>query len=94
MTEFRGVHTAPITPMTDSHRLNEDVPRKIVEFHIRAGIDGFWGPAAARASPSGAQSASTTPRSSPQLASPAAERGVARQISTSSSPWGALGVSR
>ena len=42
MTEFRGVYTALITPMTATHELNEDVLRKIVEFNIGAGIDGFW----------------------------------------------------
>lgn len=42
MTEFRGVYTALITPMTATHELNEDVLRKIVDFNIGAGIDGFW----------------------------------------------------
>ena len=42
MSEFRGVYTAPITPMTPSHEVNEDALRKVVEFNIQAGIDGFW----------------------------------------------------
>ncbi len=50
--------------------------------------------AGARIAAMGAQSASTTLRSSPQLAAPAVDRGVAQQISTSSSAWGALGSSR
>jgi dihydrodipicolinate synthase/N-acetylneuraminate lyase len=42
MTGFEGVYTAPITPMTADHELNEDALRTLVEFNIQAGIDGFW----------------------------------------------------
>ena len=40
--EFRGVYTALITPMTPDHELNEEAFRSVVEFNIRAGINGFW----------------------------------------------------
>lgn len=42
MDEFRGVYTALITPMTADHALNEEAFRKVVEFNIQAGVDGFW----------------------------------------------------
>ena len=42
MTEYQGIYTAPITPMTADGALNEAVMREIVEFHVGAGVDGFW----------------------------------------------------
>jgi dihydrodipicolinate synthase/N-acetylneuraminate lyase len=42
MTEYQGIYTAPITPMTADHELNEGVMREIIEFHVVAGVDGFW----------------------------------------------------
>lgn len=42
MTEFQGVYTAPPTPMTADGEFNEAVMREIIEFHIGAGVDGFW----------------------------------------------------
>ena len=41
-TEFRGLFPAIITPMTADGELNEDAYRKVMEFNIRAGVDGFW----------------------------------------------------
>lgn len=42
MSDFRGVYTALITPMTRDFELNEDILAKLVEANIQAGIDGFW----------------------------------------------------
>ncbi len=42
MSEFHGVYTALITPMTADHQLNENTLREVIEFNIQAGIDGFW----------------------------------------------------
>ena len=42
MTEFKGVYTAPPTPMTADGEVSEAVLREIIEFHIGAGVDGFW----------------------------------------------------
>ena len=42
MDGFHGVYTALITPMTADHELNEDAFRKVVEFNIESGVDGFW----------------------------------------------------
>ena len=42
MGRFHGVYTALITPMTADHALNEDAFGEVVEFNVRAGIDGFW----------------------------------------------------
>ncbi len=42
MTEYKGIYTAPITPMTADGELNEAVMREIIEFHVVAGVDGFW----------------------------------------------------
>lgn len=42
MSRFHGVYTALITPMTEDHALNEAAFGEVVEFNIRAGIDGFW----------------------------------------------------
>ena len=41
-TEFRGLFPAIITPMTADGELNEDAYRKVMEFNIRDGVDGFW----------------------------------------------------
>ena len=41
-TEFQGLFPAIITPMTADGELNEDAYRKVMEFNIRAGVDGFW----------------------------------------------------
>ena len=41
-TEFQGLFPAIITPMTANGELNEDAYRKVVEFNIQAGVDGFW----------------------------------------------------
>ena len=41
-TEFQGLFPAIITPMTTDGELNEDAYRKVVEFNIQAGVDGFW----------------------------------------------------
>ena len=40
--EFRGVFPAIITPMTPEGGLNEEAFRKVVEFNIQAGVQGFW----------------------------------------------------
>ncbi len=40
--EFKGVVAAIITPYTDDGEINEEVYRRIVDFNIDAGIDGFW----------------------------------------------------
>ena len=40
--EFHGIYTAFITPLTPSHELNEEAFRKVVEFNIQSGINGFW----------------------------------------------------
>lgn len=40
--EFKGVVSAIVTPYTADGVINEDAYRRIVEFNIRAGIDGFW----------------------------------------------------
>lgn len=42
MGRFHGVYTALITPMMADHALNEDAFGEVVEFNVRAGIDGFW----------------------------------------------------
>lgn len=42
MGAFHGVYTALITPMTADHAVNEEAFRKVVEFNIQAGVDGFW----------------------------------------------------
>lgn len=39
---FRGVFPALITPMTAEDRLDEEVLRAVVEYNIRAGVQGFW----------------------------------------------------
>ena len=41
-TEFQGLFPAIITPMTANGELNEDAYRKVMEFNIQAGVDGFW----------------------------------------------------
>ncbi|MBT4501031.1 MAG: dihydrodipicolinate synthase family protein [Gemmatimonadetes bacterium] len=40
--EFRGVFPAIITPMTPEGALNEEAFRRVVEFNIQAGVQGFW----------------------------------------------------
>ena len=40
--EFKGVIAAIITPYDSEGNINEDAYRKIVNFNIDAGIDGFW----------------------------------------------------
>ena len=39
---FHGVYTASITPMTADGGLNEEAFRRVIEFNIGAGVDGFW----------------------------------------------------
>ncbi len=40
--EFEGIYTALITPMTSDHEVNEEAFRKVVEFNIQSGVNGFW----------------------------------------------------
>ena len=40
--EFQGVFPAIITPMTADGELNEDAYRKVMEFNIQTGVNGFW----------------------------------------------------
>ena len=42
MPEFQGVFPAIITPMTPEGRFNEAAFRKVMEFNIEAGVQGFW----------------------------------------------------
>lgn len=42
MKEFKGVVPATITPFTKDGELNEPMFRKIMEFNIESGVDGFW----------------------------------------------------
>ena len=42
MPEFSGVIPAIITPFTKGGDLNEPAFRKIMEFNIKSGVDGFW----------------------------------------------------
>ena len=42
MSEFRGVFPAVATPMTPEGKLNESAFRRMIEFNIEAGVDGFW----------------------------------------------------
>lgn len=39
---FKGVVSAIVTPFNADGEINEDAYRKIVEFNIEAGVDGFW----------------------------------------------------
>ncbi|MDR2543632.1 MAG: 4-hydroxy-tetrahydrodipicolinate synthase [Treponema sp.] len=41
MTEFRGVYTALVTPMTESGDVDYDGFRKLIQFQIKEGIDGI-----------------------------------------------------
>jgi dihydrodipicolinate synthase/N-acetylneuraminate lyase len=40
--QFKGVISAIITPYDRRGRINEALYRKVVDFNINAGIDGFW----------------------------------------------------
>ncbi len=40
--DFKGVYSAIITPYGRDGKLDEDVFRKVMEFDIQAGVDGFW----------------------------------------------------
>jgi N-acetylneuraminate lyase len=42
MPKFEGIYPAIITPMTAEGKLNEDAFRKVMEFNIQAGVNGFW----------------------------------------------------
>ena len=42
MSGFRGIFPAIITPMTPNGALNEAAFREVMEFNIRAGVNGFW----------------------------------------------------
>ncbi|MDP6775708.1 MAG: dihydrodipicolinate synthase family protein, partial [Candidatus Latescibacteria bacterium] len=42
MPEFRGVFVAVITPMTAEGKLNEPAFRKVIEYNIQSGVQGFW----------------------------------------------------
>ena len=42
MSGFRGIFPAIITPMTPDGALNEAAFREVMEFNIRAGVNGFW----------------------------------------------------
>ena len=42
MAEFKGVFPAIITPMTADGEVNEAAFRQVIEFDIRAGVNGFW----------------------------------------------------
>jgi len=39
---FRGVFPALITPMAAEDQLDEEALRRVVEYNIRAGVQGFW----------------------------------------------------
>lgn len=39
---FRGVFPALITPMTAEDHLDEEALRAVVEYNLRAGVQGFW----------------------------------------------------
>jgi len=42
MQEFKGVFPAIITPMDEYGELNENAFRTVMEFNIKAGVQGFW----------------------------------------------------
>lgn len=42
MSVFQGIFPAIITPMTKAGGLHEEAFRKVIEFNINAGVDGFW----------------------------------------------------
>lgn len=42
MPKFEGIFPAIITPMTADGGLNETAFRQVMEFNIRAGVQGFW----------------------------------------------------
>ena len=42
MTQFSGLFTAIVTPMTEIGEVNEEAFRQVLEFNIQAGAHGFW----------------------------------------------------
>ena len=42
MPQFSGLYPAVITPMDATGVLNEDALSQVLEFNIRAGVQGFW----------------------------------------------------
>jgi len=42
MTQFNGIYPAVATPMDAEGALNEAALRQVLEFNIRAGVQGFW----------------------------------------------------
>ena len=42
MAQFKGIFPAIATPMTREGALNEAAFREVMEFNIRAGVNGFW----------------------------------------------------
>ena len=42
MADFEGVYPAIITPMTGGGEVNEQAFRRVMEWNIEAGVDGFW----------------------------------------------------
>ncbi len=42
MSTFEGIVPAIITPMDSDGKLNEEAYRKVMEFNIQAGVQGFW----------------------------------------------------
>lgn len=42
MTQFKGVVPAAITPMMPDGGINEEAFRRVLDFNLDAGVDGFW----------------------------------------------------
>ena len=42
MKEFHGVYPALITPLDDSDQVNEGVVQDLVDWHLEAGVNGFY----------------------------------------------------
>ena len=42
MTAFAGIYPALITPVHEDFSINIEMLQELVEFHLRAGIDGLW----------------------------------------------------
>ncbi len=42
MKDFQGVYPAFVTPMNKDESLNEEAFRKVMDFNIEAGAQGFW----------------------------------------------------
>ena len=40
--DFQGIYVALATPMTPESELNEDALRRLLDFNIDSGVDGFW----------------------------------------------------